>query len=388
MIATLKNNRSLSFYQNTPVVYSKTMSSVAEVGISSVITASITTATATTTTNFNNQLNSFLTTLHAQRDKLAQEVAQGLANDPNYTNSRSGGVDLAWEYEKKDVEMGGKGSGNWDKNQRKEILEKGRVRGQEGHHINNVADHPEDQGNPDNIEFLDRKKHLKAHRGNFRNETHGSHIDKDKMLKKTNAKRVVKNELTGIGLAAAIGAGVGFTIGFAVSLAQNGVSPDTIKNAFADGGKAGLKSGGQSVLSYGVGRTLGQLATKAVLGALENAGVEITENITQMCSMGVVGLMTIALFTTIEFVKLKQAGIATKDALIQVGKQALFSISLLALSIAAQGIWGGPAGLIVSISSGIILITVNIATTVHQRKLSDAIKIYTIEKAEPLPYAA
>ena len=98
--------------------------------------------------------------------------------------------------------------------------------------------------------------------------------------------------------------------------------------------------------------------------------------------------MTIALFTTIEFVKLKQAGIATKDALIQVGKQALFSISLLALSIAAQGIWGGPAGLIVSISSGIILITVNIATTVHQRKLSDAIKIYTIEKAEPLPFAA
>lgn len=388
MIATLKNNRSLSFYQNTPVVYSKTMSSVAEIGISSVITASITTATATTTTNFNNQLNSFLTTLHAQRDKLAQEVAQGLANDPNYTGSRSGGVKLAWDYEKADVAMGGKGSGNWNKSQQKEILENGKVRGQEGHHINNVADHPEDQGNPDNIEFLDRQKHKARHGGDFRNESHGKHIDKDKMLKKTNAKRVFKNELTGVGLAAAIGAGVGFTIGFAISLAQNGVSPDTIKNAFADGGKAGFKSGAQSVLSYGVGRTLGQLATKAVLGALENAGVEITENITQMCSMGAVGLLTIALFTTVEFIKLKQAGIATKEALIQVGKQALFSISLLALSIAAQGIWGGPAGLIVSISSGIILITVNLATTVHQRKVSDAIKIYTIEKAEPLPFAA
>ena len=42
------------------------------------------------------------------------------------------------------------------------------------------------------------------------------------MLKKTNSKRVFRNEIKGIGIAAAIGIGVGFTIGFAVSLAHLG----------------------------------------------------------------------------------------------------------------------------------------------------------------------
>ena len=36
-----------------------------------------------------------------------------------------------------------------------------KVRGAEGHHQKNVADHPEDQGDPDNIKFYkSRKEHL------------------------------------------------------------------------------------------------------------------------------------------------------------------------------------------------------------------------------------
>ncbi|SDM30211.1 hypothetical protein SAMN05428961_11332 [Paenibacillus sp. OK060] len=46
-------------------------------------------------------------------------------------------------------------------------------------------------------------------------------IDRDQRLEQTNHNRVIKNELTGIGLAAAIGLGVGFTLGFVSSLAQN-----------------------------------------------------------------------------------------------------------------------------------------------------------------------
>ena len=113
-----------------------------------------------------------------------------------------------------------------DDAQCQEIKETGKVRGAEGHHQKNVADHPEDQGDPDNIKFYkSRKEHLeKGHNGDFHNSSDAPKIDKDKMLKKTNSKRVFRNEIKGIGIAAAIGIGVGFTIGFAVSLAQTGVT--------------------------------------------------------------------------------------------------------------------------------------------------------------------
>lgn len=384
MVTALKNSRSLTFYQNIPVSYSDALASAAKTSINSAIITDISMIRAARTTGFNNQLNTSFNNLHPQRDALTKEVAEGLANDPSYQGSRSKSVNLAWKYEQADVQMGGKGSANWTKEQQQEILKTGKVRGQEGHHINNVADHPADQGNPDNIEFLDRQKHQEKHGGDFRNETHGSFIDKDKMLKTTNFKRVFRNELTGVGLAAAIGAGVGFTIGFTVSLAQSGISPESIKNAFASGGKAGMHSGIQSVFGYGIGRTVGLVAQKALEGVLENIGIEITDNISKMCGMGAIGFITITIFCTYEFIKLRQTGISTKDALIKIGKQALFSLSLLALSIAAQGIWGGPAGLIVSVSSGIIFITVNIGQSIHNRKLADSIKVYTIEKAEPL----
>jgi len=60
-------------------------------------------------------------------------------------------------------------------------------------------------------------------------------IDKNKMLKDTNSKRVFKNELHGLGVAVAIGLGVGFTIGFAVTLAQSGITPESVKLATIEG---------------------------------------------------------------------------------------------------------------------------------------------------------
>ena len=40
-------------------------------------------------------------------------------------------------------------------------------------HINNVKNHPEMAGDPNNIEFLNRAERLDAHGGNFRNPTEG-----------------------------------------------------------------------------------------------------------------------------------------------------------------------------------------------------------------------
>ncbi len=403
MLTTLKNNKSLTYYQQTSMPKSSITSAYAG-GISSVAIANTSMVTANATTGFNTQLNGFLTSLGAKRDRLAQKVVQKLAENPNYTGARSDGVNLAWDYEAADVKMGGKGSANWSKSERAEILEKrpdtvnkpkvvdgktqnpkSGVRGVEGHHQKNVADHPEHQADPDNIKFYkNRADHLEqGHDGNFQNETDAPTIDKDKMLKKTNSKRVFKNELRGIGLAVAIGVGVGATIGFIATLAQSGVTPETIKLAAIEGGKSGLESGALALVGYGIGRTIGEIASRAVAETIGNLGITITENISKMINMGVVGALTITVFSAYQFIKLKINGVATKEALMQVGKQALFSLSLLAVSIAAQGIWGGPAGIIVSVSVGIILISYTVGKSVHDRHFAERIRVYMIDKCYP-----
>lgn len=196
-------------------------------------------------------------------------------------------------------------------------------------------------------------------------------------------KRIFRNEFRGLGIAVAIGLGVGATIGFIVTLAQTGVTPESIKLAAIEGAKGGVEAGVLSAVGYSVGRTVGEIATKAVGGLLENLGVVLTDNISKMVGMGVVGSLTITIFSAYQFIKLKRQGIATRDALLQVGKQALFSLSLLAVSIAAQGIWGGPAGIIVSVSIGIILISYTVTTSVHQRHFAEKVRVYMIDKCRP-----
>lgn len=394
MLNTLKNNRSLTFYQPVSISVDNPLSPVSASSFAAAAMADNAFTTATTTTGYNTQLENYLNILNAQRDKIAAKVAQGLANDPSYTGARGDGVSLAWKYEKADIMMGGSGSENWSPEEQQEIKDnisidgdntRGGVRGAEGHHQKNVADHPEDQGDPDNIKFYrSRKEHLEqGHDGDWSNESDAPKTDKNAMLEKTNSKRVFKNELRGIGIAAAIGIGVGFTIGFAVTLAQSGITPDSVKAAFVNGAKGGAESGVLSVIGYGVGRTIGETAVAAVTGLLGNIGIEVTENISKLCSMGVVGTMMVAVFSVYQFAKLKLKGVTTHDALVQVGKQALFSLSLLAVSIVVQGVCGGCAGIIVSTSVGIICVVYSLGTAVHQRHFSEKLQIYMIDKCKP-----
>lgn len=395
MLNTLKNNRSLSFYRPISISANTPLSSSSEGTFASTAMGYNAVTTATTTNKYNTEFTNLSNSLNCQRDKLAAKVAQGLANDPSYEGARESGVQLAWKYEKADVMMGGRGSENWTEEEQKQIKDnvnidgnntKRGVSGAEGHHQKNVANHLEDQANPDNIKFYrNKKEHLdKGHGGDFHNETDGPPMDKNAMLKRTNSRRVFKNELRGVGIAAAIGVGVGFTIGFAVTLAQSGITPDSIKTAFANGAKSGVESGILSVVSHGIGRTIGEVAILSMKGMLENLGIEVTENIIKMSNMGAVGLLTISVFSVYQFVKLKQNGVTTRDALIQVGKQALFSLSLLAVTIVVQGVWGGCAGIIVSISIGIICIAYSLGTTAHQRNFSEKIRIYVIDKCKPV----
>lgn len=380
MLTSLKNNRSLTFYQQTKAKYRSVNGSYAG-GVSAVPISRVSFTTMPTANGYNAQFNGHLIKLNTLRAGDAQRYN---LSSPNQA-ARNMGVKRAWMYEKADIEMGGSGSANWSAEEKAQILKHDSVRGAEGHHQQNVSDHPEQQANPDNIKFYKTKdEHLQdGHDGNWDNESNKPLTDKNKMLEKSNSKRVFKNELKGLGLAVVIGSAVGLTIGFITTLAQSGITPDTLKLATIEGLKSGAESGILSAAGYGIGRTIGEVASQAISGVLENAGITITENISKMVNMGVVGALTIVVFSTYQFIKLKLKGVATREALIQTGKQALFSLSLLAVSIAAQGIWGVAAGIIVSVSIGVIMITYSVADTVHQRHFAEKIRIYTIEKCYP-----
>ena len=86
----------------------------------------------------------------------------------------------AWKAEKRLVERTGRGSRRWTKKELKELKETGKVKGYEGHHINSVKGHPEDAGDPSNIEFVKKGgEHLSRHNGNYRNPSSGKKINRD-----------------------------------------------------------------------------------------------------------------------------------------------------------------------------------------------------------------
>lgn len=263
----------------------------------------------------------------------------------------------------------------------------------EYHHRESISSDPAKQSDADNVDILKTSEHDRRHTyiddaGNekvsYKEPVKETPNNRNQELKEANDRRVFKNELKGLGMAVAIGAGIGFTIGFITSLAQNGITPDSIKNAVVSGLHGGLESGLLSGVGYGIGRTLGEVASKALTGVLQNAGLVVTENIAKMVSMGVVGTLTIAIFSIYQFTKLKLQGASTKDALVKTGKQMLIPLSLLAVSIAVQALLGGNSGLIVSIGGGVILTAYSAVDMIHQRKFSAYIREYTIEKYYPV----
>lgn len=264
--------------------------------------ATVTNEFGATTVGFNNQYNDILNVLGARRAELEQTVLSKLSQNPDYIGSRNAGVKLAWLYEQKAIEMGGRGSANWTKAEQKEILETGRVSGAEGHHQKNVADHPEYQADPDNVKFFkSRQEHLQqGHDGNFQNESDAPFIDKNRMLEKTNNRRVLINEIKGASISAAIGFGVAFTISAITELARVGVTSVEMGEFIGHTVRAGIEGGTISTVTYGAGRLVSSM--------LQSHGMDLLTKIGNLINLAAVGTVSIILVSTYQFIKMKMGG--------------------------------------------------------------------------------
>lgn len=269
------------------------------------------------TTNYNNQFRQLFDSLNTERLRLDENVKRKLKQKSDYTGCRSKGVELARKYEIADLKMGGTGSSNYTKEECDQILKTGTVPG-EGHHINNVTDHLEHQANPDNIKFYpNRRAHLdEAHGGNFKNKTNGEFIDKGQMLRNTNIKRVVKNEIYGAAKAFLIVFCISFTISAIVELSRKGIDDAELKNVFINSFNPALKDGAVAAFCYGAGRLAEKYIRENGKSILSGTGKAAS-----VCSI-------IFLLSTIEFIKLKRDGVATKEAMRQTGYSALIELGV------------------------------------------------------------
>lgn len=93
----------------------------------------------------------------------------------NRTFESNRAIVLAWRREKGLIQEG-KCTRDWSEEEQNDILTTGKAHDSEGRayigqHMRSAEKHPEDQGNPDNIQFLTFEEHLEAHDGCFRNPT-------------------------------------------------------------------------------------------------------------------------------------------------------------------------------------------------------------------------
>lgn len=86
-------------------------------------------------------------------------------------SDRRAAVREAWKIEAENVRNGRLGTVDWTPELRRELVETGKVKGFDGHHINSVHDNPNLARNPNNIKFTNN--HLDEHGGNWRNPTKG-----------------------------------------------------------------------------------------------------------------------------------------------------------------------------------------------------------------------
>ncbi len=371
MLADIKNRKSLAFYDSLPEPDGTQM---VNSSVNPSVAGNMAAQTGRNVYIYNQEYQTALKSLNLERARLADKVTKGLERDISYRGARGDGVSLAWKYEKADVQMGGTGSSGWNRAERDEIMARGRVGGAEGHHQKNVSGHLEEQANPDNIKFYKSKEeHLQqGHQGKWHNETDAPLIDKNEMLRNTNQKRVVKQELCGLGKATVIGLGIGFSLSFIAEVAKSDFSAEAIESALVKGSIGGIESAAIVAAGYGMGLLTSNL--------MQNVGVNLASKAGQLLNGTAVGMLSILVVSTYQLADMQMEGNLDAEALGQIGYHAACSVSVLAVSMIAQSWFGGPAGILASTAAGAVLYLADAAKTRKEKHMQECLREFAIEQ--------
>jgi GHH signature containing HNH/Endo VII superfamily nuclease toxin len=129
---------------------------------------------------------------HSTKSKAAREAAKSAMESFSrmfvrdaIDSARRQAVKEAWKHERAIIAKGGRGTYDWTPAQRKEILNYGKVKGFDGHHINSVNDAVGQAADPDNIKFMPNSDHKKLHseNGGTKVPTKGPLLDRSKTYK-------------------------------------------------------------------------------------------------------------------------------------------------------------------------------------------------------------
>jgi len=322
---------------------------------------------------FIREYSAFASALNTKRIQYRQHVDAQLAIDKGFSDYRSNGVGLAREYERADLIMGGNGSRNYTPEERAALIETGSAEGLDGHHINSVGEHRDMQADPDNIVFLTKEEHLEAHNGNWQNQTEGKLIDRNKMIRRTNTRRVFHNELKGLGISAAIGFGVGVTISAVIQLSLTGLKDADLPLLMKRSLLSGVEAAAVTSVTYAVGR-----GAHYALGTLFNIGPSAFSYVLS------VGALSAAVGVVYQLVRMRMMGVPKEVAYDIAGKTAtvsLLSVALSALATAKYGLVGGTAA---SIAFTVFLLAFNVGKNIHDRVINEKISLFTIEQQRPV----
>lgn len=249
----------------------------------------------------------------------------------------------------------------------------------EFHHRESISSNPNNQSLADNVDALYTSdhdaKHIDQETGkiDYRKPVYEEKLNRIGEMETGNKRRVLANELHGLGLAVAIGFGASFTMSFISEIAQRGISNkqmnDIVFNSVAIGAESGLVAGA----TYIPGR--------AVTHAMVNLGLDLESNFGSVLNSFAVGVLSTAIVCTYQYVKLRASGCSSSDAFGAVRKTALSSLSLLTISIIVQTLTNSNyVGIIVSTAVGIMYFSFSLYKTVHAIKLENRLREYSIEE--------
>lgn len=261
------------------------------------------------------------------------DTHKNIGDKTQYSRLRSKGVKTAWRYEKASIKLGSKGSENWNRSERAQILQKGKVKGAQGHHQMNVHDHPDFMAEASNIKFFrSNKEHLeKGHGGNFRNESNKEFIDRDKMLIHDYERNLLKKEAYAVGYAALIGFSLSTSITIITELTENGIDPKNVQKVLSHAALEGAKGAGSSLLYYG-GYRIGGAAIEGVANYLSLSEKAMKFLKSGSGKIAIIGGVIIIGDSIIQTKKDISNGVSVSEALLNTSKKQVVPVVLLAVT--------------------------------------------------------